>query len=387
MHFRNASSIDERRRRLLQDEVVGSQGRSAEPAAASRADDAPRYTPAAALDRQRRVTDLVPARIGTVVLLFTLGLFIAAGLEALYYWMPALSKNASDGRIASLDLDSEGSLGACFSSSILAAAGIVALLIYSLRRHRQDDYKGRYRVWLFAAAVWFMMSLDESASLHEGFKEMMALFTGQRLLGDGSLWWVMAYGLVLGVVGSQLLLEMRECRSSTGALVLAGGCYAAAVVTQLQLLMPQRGAQAVMLEEGLEMLADLLLLLAMGLHARYTIRDIQGLVKHEMPADGDDALADKPKRRKSDIEIRPTEMRESSSPSRPNSSPAPAPLASRPFESKSESPKPAAGLASKLNLGTTRTDPPQTEPPRRLSKAERKALKRMQRMQREDYDE
>jgi hypothetical protein len=386
MHFRHASSIDERRRRLLQDEVVGSQVRSTEPSVAPRPDDAPRYTPAAALDRQKRVTDLIPARIGTVVLLFTGGLLIVAGLEGLYYWMPAIAKTATDGRVAAIDLDSEGSLGAAFSSAVLALAAVVAILIYSLRRHRQDDYQGRYRVWLFAAAVWFVMGLDESASLHEGFKEMMSLLTGQRLLGDGSVWWAMAYGLVLCIVGLQLLLEMRECRSSTAALVLAGGCYAAAVITQLRWIMPDRGAKAVMVEEGLEMLADLLLLLAMGLHARYTIRDIRGLVKHRKAAEEGD-LAERPKRRKSDLEMPPAEPRESTSPSKPAPSAAVAPSAKPPFDPRPESARPSASLASKLTLGTTRADPPQSAPPRRLSKAERKALRRMQRMQRDDDEE
>ena len=47
---------------------------------------------------------------------------------------------------------------------------MTAVLIYTLRRHRLDDYGGRYRLWLWAAACWFVMSMDEACTLHEGFK-------------------------------------------------------------------------------------------------------------------------------------------------------------------------------------------------------------------------
>ena len=77
-----------------------------------------------------------------------------------------------------------------FSSMTLAMAAMVAVLVYTVRRHRKDDYQGRYRVWLWAAACFMLMSLDETASLHEGFKEMMTLLTGSAIFGDGSIWWI-----------------------------------------------------------------------------------------------------------------------------------------------------------------------------------------------------
>src|SRR5205823_14278964 len=64
-----------------------------------------------------------------------------------------------DGRIAAFDLDGEGSLGAGFSAALLALSGVTAVLIYTLRRHRLDDYRGRYRLWLWAAMCWFVMSM------------------------------------------------------------------------------------------------------------------------------------------------------------------------------------------------------------------------------------
>jgi len=228
------------------------------------------------MDQQPRLTDLIPRRLSTFFLWLVAGVLVVAALEGLYAWMPSVAHWTTDGRVAAFDLDSEGSLGVWFSSMTLAAAGLVAIVIYLVRRHRQDDYTGRYRIWLWAATCWFVLSVDETASLHEGFKEMMAHLSGTRLFGDGSIWWVMAYVFVLGGVGSRLVLDMRPCWLSMTAIAATAGCYVVAVATQLGWLLPDSGARGVMLEEGAEMMGNVFLLLAMGLHARYVIMDAEG---------------------------------------------------------------------------------------------------------------
>ena len=87
--------------------------------------------------------------------------------------MPRVAAMTTDGRVAAFDLDGEGSLAAWYSSLLLTVASLCALLCYSLRRHRLDDYKARYRIWLAAAMCWFVMGVDEAGSLHEGFKELI----------------------------------------------------------------------------------------------------------------------------------------------------------------------------------------------------------------------
>lgn len=230
------------------------------------------------MERQTRLTDLIPRSYAMLAIYFLLGGLAIAGLEALYYYMPLFAAHTSDGRIATFDLDSEGSLGAWFSSFQLTLAAGVALIIYSVRKHRADDYHARYRVWLVTAFCWFVMSVDEAASLHEGFKELMTWATGERGYGDGSVWWVGAYGLVLGGLGIKLFLEMKECRTSTALMFFTAGCYAASVVAQLNFILPDSGAIGVMLEEGLEMAGNQFLLIAMLAHARYVFLEAKGEV-------------------------------------------------------------------------------------------------------------
>ncbi|NQT39847.1 MAG: hypothetical protein HQ581_20300, partial [Planctomycetes bacterium] len=154
------------------------------------------------MHEQARLTDLIPMRFSTFALLAVVGLAIVVGLETLYWWMPLLADRTTDGRVAAFDLDGEGSLAVWFSSTTLLLAGCASVIVYSVRRYRIDDYQGRYRIWIWAAACCLLLSIDETASLHEGFKEMMAAVTGTRLFGDGSIWWVTAYFFLLAGVGT-----------------------------------------------------------------------------------------------------------------------------------------------------------------------------------------
>lgn len=376
---------DDRRRRVLSDEAHAAAPSDAavprgEPCVPRR--PLTRFGESALMDAQPRLIDIVPRKIGALVLWFLAGIAVVAGLQALYAWMPDLAERTTDGRIEAFDLDGEGSLAVWFSSATLAAAAVMAGMVYFVRRQRVDDYHGRYRLWLWAAACWLVMSLDETASLHEGFKELMSHLTGWRLFGDGSIWWVLAYGAVLGTIGVRLLLETRDNKAAVTLLSLAAVAYCVAVLAQLGWILPESGARGVMLEEGCEMLGNLLLLLAMTVHARWVIMDAEGLIparppkpKKErkprpQPAEGDDAddelLAgrDAPERKPKRAE--PVAGQATAAPSKPAVRPA------------------SVIAASSPNRGAVRVDAAEeTGSQAKLSKAERRALRRQMREERE----
>ena len=287
MQFRRSGQRNDRRRRVLSDCSSNTRfrprsGRAAGSNSLVHGDQVMRksenYGDAEFLDLQPRLTDLVPTNLAVLLVMFLIGVTAIAGLEVLYAWMPKVAALTTDGRVATFDLDGEGSLAVWFSSMTLVLAGLVAILVFTVRRHKKDDYQGVYRIWLWAAACWFLLSIDETASLHEGYKEMMTCVTGTRVLGDGSIWWITAYVFLLGAVGTRLLIDMRRCRLSLSAMIATAACYTVAVLAQLGWVLPESGARGIMLEEGAEMLGNLFLLLAMGLHARYVILDAEGLL-------------------------------------------------------------------------------------------------------------
>ena len=286
MQFRRSGQRDERRRRFLSDpSLVHDLAAEVRAAWGARAGSpgqwkSQNYGDATFLDEQRRLTDLVPRRLSTFALLFVAGLIVVAGLEALHTWTPQLAETTANGRLAALDLAAEGNLAGWFSSCTLALAALAAVIVYTVRRYKTDDYHGNYRVWLWAAMCWMLMSADEAASLHEGFTQIMVHLTGTTLLGDGSIWWVTAYGFLLVSIGTRLLVDMWRCWLSTVVFGAAAIGYLVAVATHLGWSSPEASTQAVMLEEGAEMVGNLLLLLAMGLHARYVIFDAEGLLPY-----------------------------------------------------------------------------------------------------------
>jgi hypothetical protein len=271
---------DDRRRRLLADDLSNNGGGTA--CRVWSADGPPQqksehYGEAEFLDRQPRLLDLVPrGKIGLFLLFVAAGV-VVAGLEAAYAWM--LNRVAAGGACpAVLDLAAKGSLGCWIASLWLLASSAAAFLVYSIRRHRTDDYQGRYRIWLWAAACWFILAADQAASLSDGFCDLMIALTGTPLWGDGTLWWAIPYALILGAVGSRLLMDIRSSRLAFCAMLTAIIVLLLVMAGRLGWIPFDGAARKVMVLAGADMIGGLLLLTAITLYARHEIFDAEGLL-------------------------------------------------------------------------------------------------------------
>lgn len=330
---------------------------------------------------EKRLIDIIPTSYITLSLLFLGAAAIIGGLEAAYYWMPQIAPQTSDGAVAALDLDSEGSLSTWFSTATLSMAFLVGLMVYWVRKQREDDYHGRYRIWLWASLCWLVMSIDEGASLHEGFKELMTLSTGNRIWGDGSLWWAGPYAFVLGVVGIRLLLDMRPARMPIFTLLLAGACYAVGVVAQLGFIFPDALAKAIMVEEGAEMAGHFMLLFCMLVSARYMILDAQGLITHRKKRVRDEETED-------DEQVTKPKAKKKANPEVHKPHPAPPAPESEPRTSKRAKRKQAEAQRAAVKANPEPEPEPEEAPQRKLTRAERKALRRQRRLEHQSqFDE
>ena len=366
--FGRCGSRDDRRRRLLTEDRSTADGPGVALTASSTSRVGPQpvhqsehYGDAEFLGQQPGLFDLAPWRLISFALFFVAGLALIAGLEALYAWSPALAAKTAAGRITALELGAKGSLGVWFSSLVLLAASLVAVVIYTVRRHRMDDYHGRYRIWLWAAMCWFLLATDMSASLHDGFRDLMILLSGARLMGDGSIWWLIGYGLLLGAIGSRLLIDMWTCRLSSAAMVLAGGCYIVALLPRFGLLSLGEGIQGVMFQQGAAMGGHWLLLLAMGLHARHVLLDAEG----HLPRRPAKVKKKKPVRKKEPEKDDSATDKEWITVDSPHASPQPV-LKRVSVAAPAMTSTPAAAASS---------PPPTPSTDHKLSKSERKALK------------
>ncbi|HEX3727084.1 MAG TPA: hypothetical protein VHV08_12605, partial [Pirellulales bacterium] len=91
--------------------------------------------------------DLFPTRYLTIALVAIAGLASVAVIALMHHWSGSLAAMLSAEEVAALDLRAPHNISHWFSAILLAAASLVAMFIYSLRKHRLDDYHGRYRVW------------------------------------------------------------------------------------------------------------------------------------------------------------------------------------------------------------------------------------------------
>jgi hypothetical protein len=159
-----------------------------------------RYGDAEFLNQALRLQDLLPRRSIGLVLLLLVGAAIIVGLEAAYDWMSSRA-GPSVTALTTLDLNAKGSLGQWFCSLTLLSASGVAMITYKIRRHRLDDYQGRYHVWLWAAGCGFLIASDQAANLREAFCSAMIGLTGSRLFGDGAIWWISVWLSTCGPIG------------------------------------------------------------------------------------------------------------------------------------------------------------------------------------------
>jgi hypothetical protein len=404
MQFRN-----DRRRRVFTDESTsaGADSASAEREApdsgATAAGTGVRYGEAARRDRQPRLTDLVPSRYLTLSLLLGANLLFVTLLLTAYTWQVQLAAVVGGEAAAALDLAERGSLATWFNSLVLFSTAGVALLVYSLRRHRVDDYHGRYRVWLWAMLACLLLSIDETTAAHRVLYVAvgrLAAWVGVSSVALGrSVLAVMLCGFAV-----RLLVEMWRCRAACSALACAAGLLTASVAIQVEWIAVDNVMRQTMLASGLQMLGHLGLLAALMLYARHVILDVEGLlpirvkkVKVKKPK-----AAKKPARPVAEDSDKPAvdppqKVNKPHVPAKTDLEPATAPAAVHrhaaatkpPVASPARpAPTPAAKVATPVPSASSDDDDEDDDSPanRGMSRADRKKLRRQMRRQAGDDD-
>lgn len=280
--FRRNNCRDDRRRRLLADEFVGAGSKTVDGGSENMLTEhrSQNYGDAEFFDEQPRLFELLPRRLWAIGLAGLLGLGAVIGLLSLHNWTPGGLAIAEP--LAAFDLAAKGSLANWLTTVGLLAAAVMAVAVYSVRRYKIDDYNGHYRIWLWAALCWTLVSADLSASLHEGFRLVLIHITGTRLVGDGWVWWLLPYFFLVGAIGSRLAVDMWPARLSLSAFGAAAVCCAVGVANRAGWFSDD-AAQQTMVEAGTKLTGMVFLLLAMTLHARYVLMDAEGLLPRREP--------------------------------------------------------------------------------------------------------
>jgi hypothetical protein len=272
-----------RRRRVLNEEALAASALGI--AARSREDssrmpgDTPRYGAGANIENHPQITDFVPRRYRIIALVMMAGLTLGVCGELIARHATTLSQlvgNVSPGEITAT---LTGGLVAWTSAAALLLAACYARLIHSLRRHRVDDSRGRYRVWRLASWVAVLLSLNAVVDVHTIIARGLGHLTGWSVLPDNVGWWLAPAALLGGWLLLKLIRDASECRTALTCYTLALACFITAGIAfcwspawasqwhdTLCRLLPLGG--------------DILLTTGTLLFARYVVLDVQGLIEH-----------------------------------------------------------------------------------------------------------
>jgi hypothetical protein len=292
---------DDRRRRVLaeagESSVVTATKDDLGSQPVARNDKAPRYSAGGRRENHLRATDFLPRSITAVVLWFSLALTAVAGLLAGFASYSAGNATDTIGLGQLFDSTQGGSLANWFSSFVFVLAAVGSALIYTVRRHKLDDYRGSYRLWLWCAAAWIVMSIDATANLHTPFSRAVAAVTGWSMLVDGALWWIAVWGAALSILALRLAFEVGECRPAQVAIVGTNLLWVAALAIHygwFPAIPSHHAATAI----GCRLVGQVTLLFGIGVYARHVLLDAEGLLTHRPPKPRRDKPAKKRKAEK-----------------------------------------------------------------------------------------
>ena len=195
------------------------------------------YAPEALPERQPALATFLPTGIGGLAVAATLIVTVLAGVLVLGGYEPVLAsaRRVVGDRFAKtiaalgvcLDPRSAMSLAGWLSQVSLAIAAAVAIVVRGMRRHRRDDYRGRYRAWGWLAGL--LIGATCAAQFPLG--RMVGLFfmeaTGIEFGPQGFGWWVVVATSLLVAVSAWAVLPLHERLATSAWLSAALASWAA----------------------------------------------------------------------------------------------------------------------------------------------------------------
>lgn len=214
------------RRRLLSDEGSDDESEDRSAVRLARADEAApgegllSYSNAAEQARHRALHSLFPARLLTIGLTLATGVLLIGLCLGLHWVSEPLAQVLPPTELTALRLDSPRGLSHWLAGTVMGLTGAVGAFIYALRRHRTDDYHGRYRVWLWASLLAVVTGVCETTSLGDLTRATIGL-AAERSNVEAAYALPLIAATVALAAGVRLLIEIRQAPLAVTSLILA----------------------------------------------------------------------------------------------------------------------------------------------------------------------
>lgn len=214
----NGSQRRDQRRRLVVSWNRSSGGESATSASDTRPMAA--YGPEAHPEKQKGPATLLPTGAGglagaAVAMLVPVVAALTLAAAGPVFGRPVFTL---EGRFARsmqaaatcFDPRSMQSLAGWLSQVALGVAAAVALIVRLMRRHRRDDYNGRYRAWGWLAGLFVITSCAAAVPVGPLVAAVVTDATGVALGPGGIGWWICLAAVAYGLVALWTVLPLHE---------------------------------------------------------------------------------------------------------------------------------------------------------------------------------
>jgi len=231
------------------------------------------YSEQALLRNQPRLTDLIPLSRWAYVALLLVGVGVINLLQ-LGARQASIESNALPQELFALN--GPGTLASWVSSVLLLMLCVGSIQVYLIRRFKADDYKGRYKIWLWVAAIAAVLSFEQATGAHRLLQSVVDRFATAAPWNQASLWWMMIVSVVASYVGIRLFFELSSNLGSFALFVLTAMGYGVVVCSRWESML---GASYLTSAEGQSVSllgANLLMTTVVWIYARTVYLSAQG---------------------------------------------------------------------------------------------------------------
>jgi hypothetical protein len=272
---------DGRRRRVLNEEARAAAGVAASLSMnTNEGAEAPRYGEQASIEHHPQISDYVPRRKRAVLATLAGGAGVAATTLVAQHSAATIAGAAPGVTAEQFGGQLAGGAAAWMSAVALLAIAGLARLVFSLRRHRVGDVRGRYRVWKWIVGGAAALSVNAVVGLHTVLAAAAVAATGWSLTARGAEWWLAPAALVGGWIAVRLARETAESRGSLALFAAALACYGVGAAGALGWAPAALGAWSDALTTCGPIVGHAFALAGMMWFARYVVLDVQGLIDH-----------------------------------------------------------------------------------------------------------
>ncbi|HUP77202.1 MAG TPA: hypothetical protein VM260_01485, partial [Pirellula sp.] len=243
----------------------------------------PGYSQAVRRTCQQRMVQLIPVRRGTLTIVLICMWILWGCLLFSHYWIftrPALTAAPNTPNATSFStlpiaqlfhLRSPHSIAQWLTCQLWMLTAVAAWMIFQLRRHKLDDYRARYRIWVLLGIAAAFSSFEASSS---GLMLLGMSIDGwaRKEIGYGGWPLVLAsFASVIGVIGIRLCSELKSAPMSVVSWLIGLLAWAASALLGTGLLKTTWSAATIDLVVGGCLLGGILSVFqASGIYLRQT---------------------------------------------------------------------------------------------------------------------